>query len=180
MQDLKIEKNGETYLIKIHHGNILTNLKIYQIQNNGRFQYRKKIGTEVVEFLHGLAMKEGIYFNREAEDYLFQICEYAIEKCEKKKVFHTVEYQNHTYRTKLFEDSNHMLYIDIEEPIEFLGFKRFNLLERVSVKEFRKNKEKINDIEICENAVRQYVDEKKWKENREKLREKQWMYLRKM
>lgn len=88
---LKFEKGGRTFYVSLCKGSIFTNILIYESQKILGIPFSHLVSVETTAELRMYAQNQNIYFDENADTYLFDLCDFAIdtylkhEKIENKK-----------------------------------------------------------------------------------------------
>ena len=88
---LKFEKDGRTFYVSLWKGSIFTDVRIYEPHKILGIPFLCLVNFETTAGLRMQAQRQDIYFDKNADSYLFDLCNFAIdtylqnEKFENKK-----------------------------------------------------------------------------------------------
>ena len=76
---LKFEKGGKTFYISLWKTSIFTDVIIYEPQKIFGISFLHRVSFETTAGLRMQAERQDIYFDKNADSYLFDLCNFAID-----------------------------------------------------------------------------------------------------
>lgn len=76
---LKFEKGGRTFYVSLCKGRIFTDVRIYESHKILGIPFLCLVSSETTAVLRVQAQRQDIYFDKNADSYLFDLCNFAID-----------------------------------------------------------------------------------------------------
>ena len=84
---LKFEKGGRTFYVSLWKGSIFTDVRIYEPHKILGIPFLSLVSFETTAALIMQAQNQNIYFDENADTYLFDLCNFAIDTYLKNEKF---------------------------------------------------------------------------------------------